>query len=275
MHKQVEKYINRKSFQKKVKHVNNEIINSLDDVISYFGTNVFNRNKSVFSQHIIENTIPAMIEHGVTNLTANLIKLEQVTKNTLDHYKLIYNNDAEEIYNIKVEKGLQTENNFISRYGAMEGKEKWSLYSKNKSRQNTLIGYQERYGATLGEQKFNEYSNRQRYTNSIEYYFETYGDDLGEKMYLQRYPAYEYGDSYRDYKNAVYRMSQKIYDENKANINPENYPRTRMGVQDGWQLDHIKPVIECFKEGISIEDASNISNLRMLPWKENLMRNFK
>ena len=70
-------------------------------------------------------------------------------------------------------------------------------------------------------------------------------------------------------------MSQKVYEENIEIINPNNYPRTRMGVDGGWQLDHIKPVIDCFREGITIEEASNINNLRMLPWKDNLMRNFK
>jgi len=67
----------------------------------------------------------------------------------------------------------------------------------------------------------------------------------------------------------------KIHKENKDLINPNNYPRTKMGIEGGWQLDHITPVIDCFKEGKTIEEASIVDNLRMLPWKENLMRNFK
>ena len=271
----VKKYIERKAFKEKVTYVDEDIILSLEEVVKHFGENVFNRNKSIFSQQVIENTIPTMIINGIKDIKSNLLRLQTVKKNTLEHYQLIYNRNAEEIYNEKVRKGLQTKENFIIRHGEEKGKKLWEEYSNKKSKQNTLEGYQERFGKELGEKKFKEYSDRQRYTNSIEYYIETYGEDLGEKMYLQRYPGYEYGDNYRDYKNAVYRLSQKVYEEYKDQINPNNYPRTKMGVEGGWQLDHIKPVIECFKEGVSIEEASNLNNLRMLPWKDNLLRNFK
>ena len=272
---QVEKYINRKSFRQQVTNIDDNIIMSLGEVVKHFGDNVFNRNKSIFSQQVIENTIPTMIVNGVKDLKDNLIKLQSVKRNTLEHYTLIYNNNAKDIYKERTDKSLQTKENFIKRHGEEQGNMLWNNYSQNKSKQNTLEGFKERFGNKIGEEKFKEYSDRQRYTNSIEYYIEQYGNDLGEELYLQRYPAYEYSSNYKDYKNAVYRLSQRIYEENIKIINPNNYARTRMGVKDGWQLDHIKPVIECFKEGLTIEEASNIKNLRMLPWKENLMRNFK
>jgi hypothetical protein len=46
------------------------------------------------------------------------------------------------------------------------------------------------------------------------------------------------------------------------------------GVDGGWQLDHIKTVREAFDEGLSPEEVAHVDNLRMLPWKENLMRNY-
>lgn len=273
---QVEKYINRKGIQQKLQvNINNDILRALDEVILHFGENVFNRNKSMFSQQVIENTIPTMINNGIKDLKNNLLRLKSVKKNSLDHYKLIYGSNAEKLYEDRTEKSLQTKDNFIKRHGEKQGTILWEAYSKKKSKQNTLEGYIERFGIKLGKEKFKDYSNRQSYTNSIEYYIEKYGEDHGEELYYQRYPAYEYGEDYKDYKNAVYRLSQKVYENNREKINPNNYPRTRMGVDDGWQLDHIKPVIECFREGISIEKASDISNLRMLPWMENLMRNFK
>jgi hypothetical protein len=45
------------------------------------------------------------------------------------------------------------------------------------------------------------------------------------------------------------------------------------GIQDGWQLDHIIPVKECFEKNISPEEASLVTNLRMLPWRQNVTRN--
>jgi len=276
MLEQVKKYVNRKGIQKKLKvDINKNILNALDEVVLCFGENVFTRHKSNFSQQVIENTIPTMINNGIKDLKENLIKLKSVRKNSFEHYKLIYGNNAEKLYEEKTEKSLQTKDNFIKRHGEIKGSKLWEGYSKKKSKQNTLEGYIERYGLELGKERFKEYSDRQSYTKSIEYYIEKYGEDHGVELYYQRYPAYEYGEDYRDYKNAVYRLSQKVYEENIKIINPNNYPRTRMGVEGGWQLDHIKPVIECFKEKITIEEASDISNLRMLPWKENLMRNFK
>jgi hypothetical protein len=80
---------------------------------------------------------------------------------------------------------------------------------------------------------------------------------------------------YKKYSRQVHGLSQKVYEEYKNVINPNNYPRTLCGVEDGWQLDHITPIKECFEKGLTPQEASQVTNLRMLPWKDNLMRNFK
>lgn len=79
---------------------------------------------------------------------------------------------------------------------------------------------------------------------------------------------------YKRYKNKVGNLTQKTYEKNIDIINPNRYTRTLAGVENGWQLDHIKPVRECFDQRLSPEEASSLENLRMLPWKENLMRNY-
>jgi hypothetical protein len=80
---------------------------------------------------------------------------------------------------------------------------------------------------------------------------------------------------YKRYARQVHSLSQKVYNQNSQLINPNNYTRTLCGVEDGWQLDHIIPIKECFEKRLTIEEASSVTNLRMLPWKDNLMRNFK
>lgn len=80
---------------------------------------------------------------------------------------------------------------------------------------------------------------------------------------------------YKRYRNRVGKLSEKTYQENIDLINPSRYDRTLAGIENGWQLDHIKTVRECFDEGVSAEEASSLENLRMLPWKENLMRNYR
>lgn len=79
---------------------------------------------------------------------------------------------------------------------------------------------------------------------------------------------------YKKYARQVHGLSQKVYEKHKQIINPNNYPRTLCGVEDGWQLDHIIPIKECFKKGLSVEEAARVDNLRMLPWKDNLMRHY-
>jgi hypothetical protein len=79
---------------------------------------------------------------------------------------------------------------------------------------------------------------------------------------------------YKKYARQVHGLSQKVYEEYKDVINPNNYPRTLCGVEDGWQLDHITPIKECFEKGLSPQEAAQASNLRMLPWKDNLMRQY-
>lgn len=79
---------------------------------------------------------------------------------------------------------------------------------------------------------------------------------------------------YKKYARQVHGLSQKIYEEHKQIINPNNYPRTLCGVEDGWQLDHITPIKECFGKGLTPQEAAQVSNLRMLPWKDNLMRQY-
>lgn len=80
---------------------------------------------------------------------------------------------------------------------------------------------------------------------------------------------------YTRYKNAVHRLTQKIYADNIDIINPHRYNRTLAGVDGGWQLDHIISVRFGFDNNLPIELICEVENLRMIPWRENLARNKK
>lgn len=96
-----------------------------------------------------------------------------------------------------------------------------------------------------------------------------YSKNGGSKPFLPTTPAYT------RYKNKVHRLSDKTYLENIDLINPNRHKRTLCGVDGGYQLDHIISIKECFESGISPEEASRVENLRILPWKDNLMRQYK
>lgn len=61
----------------------------------------------------------------------------------------------------------------------------------------------------------------------------------------------------------------------KSIINPYNYKRTLCGVTNGYQLDHIISIKEGYIKKLSPNKLSNLSNLQMLPWKENLKKGMK
>ena len=48
--------------------------------------------------------------------------------------------------------------------------------------------------------------------------------------------------------------------------------RGRCGVEGAYQIDHIISVSEGFKKEISPDIIGDISNIRMIPWKENLLK---
>lgn len=83
--------------------------------------------------------------------------------------------------------------------------------------------------------------------------------------YLEKYPLK------KQYKADVWRYT---YQQPLNEL--ENYDkRGRMGVKGAYQIDHIISVDEGFKKGISAEKIGNISNIEMLPWKENLRKSNK
>jgi hypothetical protein len=79
---------------------------------------------------------------------------------------------------------------------------------------------------------------------------------------------------YQKYKSKVYALSEKNYKQHKDVINPNDYPRGLCGVPESYQLDHIIAITDCYKYGYTVEEASAISNLQMLTWKDNLDKRY-
>ena len=79
---------------------------------------------------------------------------------------------------------------------------------------------------------------------------------------------------YKKYAGKVHRLTRYTYEKYKDEINPNNYSRTLCGVENGYQLDHIIPIKFGYENDIPPEVLAEKSNLRMLPWKDNLMRNY-
>lgn len=78
--------------------------------------------------------------------------------------------------------------------------------------------------------------------------------------------------TFKQYKRQVHGLSDKTYLNNKELLNPNGYRRGLAGQDGVYHLDHITPIIECFKQGWTAEQAADVSNLQMLEWTENLSK---
>lgn len=88
-------------------------------------------------------------------------------------------------------------------------------------------------------------------------------------------------DTYEEYRESLpalkrYRIDVKRITENQPLHLLENYDkRANNGTEGGYTLDHIISVLRGFKENIPAETIGHISNLQMLPWKENISKGWK
>lgn len=91
-----------------------------------------------------------------------------------------------------------------------------------------------------------------------------------KKMRGENHPRWNPNKSqYREFSSKVRDLSEIVYRNNIELINPDNYPRTLCGVEGGYQLDHIISIKYGFDNGMTPEELSEISNLQILPWKDN------
>lgn len=94
---------------------------------------------------------------------------------------------------------------------------------------------------------------------------------------LKHYIA-KYGRTYdlrewRDYRDYVYELSNKVYENNKTFYNPLGMPRTRLELHpNAVNLDHIIPIIYGFKNGLNPKLLAHPQNLRIVPAKKNLSK---
>lgn len=79
----------------------------------------------------------------------------------------------------------------------------------------------------------------------------------------------------KSYRRKVQTLTEQNYKIYKHIINPHDYTRTKCGISDGYQLDHIIPVKIGFDTGLSIHEMADVKNLQMLSWKENRIKSYK
>lgn len=243
-------------------------ISELKKVVEEFGEYALSRsrNHSVLSKKTLEFIIPRFLKFKLDDFVGRLKRIESLpSKNCWEYFLVAYGEEeASKFWDAKAKK--------CSRSIDTVGEERWNKWIKDRSG-SVLDRWKKKYGDEEGEKRFSIYSDKLAKSKSLAGYIDRFGELLGKQKYQERYNNATSND-YKTYARKVHRLSDKTYTENIDIINPNRYTRTLCGVENGWQLDHIIPIKECFRRGTSPEKASEVSNLRMLPWRENLMRTY-
>ena len=240
----------------------------LRHIVEEFGEHSLSRsrNHKGLSKKTLECVIPRFLKFNLDDFVGRLKRVEDLSsKNCWEYFLITYGEEeAVKFWNEKAKK--------CSRSMKTVGEENWNKWIKDRSG-SVIDRWKKKYGEEEGIKRFNLYSTKLSKSKSIEGYIERYGELLGKQKYQERYNNVN-STEYKTYARKVHRLSGKTYAENIDIINPNRYTRTLCGVEGGWQLDHIIPIKECYEKGISPEKAAEVGNLRMLPWKDNLMRNY-
>jgi hypothetical protein len=78
--------------------------------------------------------------------------------------------------------------------------------------------------------------------------------------------------NFKKYRNRVAVRTKKTYMLFKEEINPQNLPLGKCGVDSAHQIDHIITVRQGFEQNISIEEISAKENLQIIPWLDNVKK---
>jgi hypothetical protein len=80
---------------------------------------------------------------------------------------------------------------------------------------------------------------------------------------------------FQKFRNKTTMLTERTYKMHKAEINPDDLPRTIAGVDGGYHLDHKISVAFGYANGWTPEQLSMKENLQMLPWRDNIVKNFR
>lgn len=99
---------------------------------------------------------------------------------------------------------------------------------------------------------------------------------IGNYPIGEDHPNWSYTKSeFKAYKRIVYRITNLTYKHHKDIINPNKYVRGKAGVIDAWHLDHKISIMHGFINNIDPNIIGHVSNLQMLPWRDNIVKSDK
>lgn len=101
-----------------------------------------------------------------------------------------------------------------------------------------------------------------------------YGKKRNGKL-SPRYRTDKDHKEYDEFRNKVYVLTESTYKKFKNEINPNDYPRGKSGVNGAYHLDHKISIAYGYENGWTPEQLSSKENLQMLPWRDNIVKHSK
>jgi hypothetical protein len=89
------------------------------------------------------------------------------------------------------------------------------------------------------------------------------------EIILRNDPVYS---DFKKYRNRIAVRTKKTYMLYEEEINPQNLPLGKCGIEGAHQIDHILTVRQGFEQGISIEEMSAKENLQIIHWLDNVKK---
>jgi len=115
------------------------------------------------------------------------------------------------------------------------------------------------------------------------YKYEKTWNDVIDESHIKKMRAVKAGyDTWEQYKqnypmkkayiNKVHALSRKQPLQVLENYNQLQLNTGVMGTEGAYQIDHIKSIDKCWKDGTPAEQCADISNLQIITWEDNLIK---
>lgn len=186
----------------------------------------------------------------------------------------------DEIYGVEKSKEMRNKRSKLTKELFVSGKMVNFKYDFNirGPRETILESWIKKYGKETAFIKWDEYRNK--ISKTLKHIFENIDRTGRNNGYIQSILK-KSGITYEEYLNSIDEYSRykkivsKITSEQPIYLLENFNKRGLAGNSDAYHLDHIYSIKKGFEHNIDPEVIGHISNLRFIPWKQNILKKDK
>jgi len=164
---------------------------------------------------------------------------------------------------------LESNNPAYNKQKSIETRKKLSESLKGKNTWSSGRKLTDKHKEKISNSLYKSYEDNKRKPDG---YLISLGMENGLARGLSRYEYEQLISSKKQYYTAVHKITKRQNIESLEHC--EKRGKSKKGTNN-YQLDHIIPISDGFRNNIDPEIIGNIINLRFIPWQENILRNKK